>query len=130
MEINNNMSAPQMPQQNASAEVSSAPRMEAPKMEIPTKEVANSEDVEKVPEENAKISSKEEVEELVDKLNKAIAPLDTSLKFGFDSSSDDFYVSVVNEKTSETIRRFPAEQASTLAEKMYEITGALFDQKG
>ncbi|NOQ30736.1 MAG: flagellar biosynthesis protein FlaG [Helicobacteraceae bacterium] len=128
MEVNNNMSAPQMPQQNVNTGVASTPKMEAPKMEAP--EELKAQDVEKVPEENTKISSKEEVEELVDKLNKAIAPLDTSLKFGFDSSSDDFYVSVVNEKTSETIRRFPAEEASTLAEKMYEITGALFDQKG
>ena len=129
MEINNNMSAPQMPQQNVNAEVASVPKMEVPE-EVKAQPVEKTQEIDKVPEENAKINSKEDVEELVDKLNKAIAPLDTSLKFGFDSTSEDFYVSVVNEKTSETIRRFPAEEATTLAEKMYEITGALFDQKG
>ena len=76
-----------------------------------------------------KINSKEQVQDLVDQLNKALAPISTSLKFGVDSQ-DIFFVSVIEEKTSKMIRRFPAEQAMDFLPKMQEVTGMLFDSKG
>ncbi|WP_373036006.1 flagellar protein FlaG [Sulfurimonas sp.] len=78
---------------------------------------------------STKINSKEQVRELVDQLNKAMAPMNTNLKFGVDSQ-DVFYVSVVESETSKMIRRFPAEQAMDFLPKMQEITGILFDSKG
>jgi flagellar protein FlaG len=41
-----------------------------------------------------------------------------------------FYVSVIEEKTHQVIRRFPAEEAQTLLPNMEEVTGILFDSKG
>jgi len=76
-----------------------------------------------------KINSKEQVQELVDQLNKAMAPMSTNLKFGVDSE-DVFYVSVIESETSKMIRRFPAEQAAEFLPKMQEVTGILFDSKG
>jgi flagellar protein FlaG len=76
-----------------------------------------------------KINSKEEVEELVEKLNDAMAPITTNLKFGVDMQ-DVFYVSVIEAKTDRMIRRFPAEQAFDFLPKMQEVTGILFDSKG
>ena len=76
-----------------------------------------------------RINSKEEMEELVDKLNDAMAPISTSIKFGVDSQ-DIFYVSVIESKTHKMIRRFPAEQAFDFLPKMQEVTGILFDTKG
>ena len=77
-----------------------------------------------------KISSEADAKELVESLNKALNPFSTSLRFGFDNSSEVFYVSVIDTNTSDTIRRFPLEQASTLAAKMNEVTGIIFDEKG
>ena len=77
-----------------------------------------------------KIDSQEKLEALVDDLNKSLSPLNTSLRFGFDNSSKDFYVSVVEAQTDRLIRRFPAEQAESLLPKMQELTGMLFDIKG
>jgi flagellar protein FlaG len=77
-----------------------------------------------------KVDSQEKMNALIEKLNEAIDPFKTSLKFGFDDKSENFYVSVIDTKTSETIRRFPAEDATTLLEKMNEVSGVLFDQKG
>ena len=77
-----------------------------------------------------KISSEADAKELVKSLNKALNPFSTSLRFGFDNSSEVFYVSVIDTNTSDTIRRFPLEQASTLAAKMNEVTGIIFDEKG
>ena len=76
-----------------------------------------------------KINSKEQVQDLVDQLNKAMAPMNTNLKFGVDSQ-DIFFVSVVESETNKMIRRFPAEQAADFLPKMQEVTGMLFDSKG
>lgn len=87
--------------------------------------------VKQMQEENTapKINSKEEVQELVDKLNKAIQPMNTNIKFGVDSE-DIFYVSVIEAQTNKMLRRFPAEQAADFLPKMQEVTGILFDSKG
>ena len=76
-----------------------------------------------------KIDSKEQVQDLVDQLNKAMAPMNTNLRFGVDSQ-DIFYVSVIESETSKMIRRFPAEQAQEFLPKMQEVSGMLFDTKG
>lgn len=77
----------------------------------------------------SKINSKEDVQDLVAQLNKALAPMNTNIKFGVDSQ-DVFYVSVVESETSKLLRRFPAEQAADFLPKMQEVTGILFDTKG
>ena len=78
----------------------------------------------------SKIDSQEKLEALVDDLNKSLSPINTSLRFGYDNSSEDFYVSVIEAQTDRLIRRFPAEQAQTLLPAMQELTGMLFDVKG
>ena len=80
--------------------------------------------------ESKPVTSEAEARELIDSLNKALDPFNTSLRFGFDNSSEVFYVSVIDTKTSDLIRRFPVEQASTLTAKMNEVTGIIFDEKG
>ncbi|MDD5399974.1 MAG: flagellar protein FlaG [Sulfurimonas sp.] len=78
---------------------------------------------------SVKIDSKEQVQDLVEQLNKALAPMSTNIKFGVDQQ-DIFYVSVIESETSKMIRRFPAEQAADFLPKMQEVTGILFDSKG
>ncbi|MDX9756902.1 MAG: flagellar protein FlaG [Sulfurimonas sp.] len=78
---------------------------------------------------SVKIDSKEKVQDLVEQLNRALAPMNTNIKFGVDQQ-DVFYVSVVESETSKMIRRFPAEQAADFLPKMKEVTGILFDSKG
>lgn len=95
-----------------------------PKQENIVKEIQQ----EAVSVEN-KINSPKDVENLVKKLNDALAPMNTNLKFGVDSQ-DIFFVSVIEEQTRKMIRRFPAEQAQDFLPKMQEVTGILFDSKG
>jgi len=71
-----------------------------------------------------------EVRDLVDSLNKALNPFNTSIRFGFDNSNEVFFVSVIDSQTNDTIRRFPAEKAESLMTKMHEIVGIIFDEKG
>ena len=86
-------------------------------------------EVQNASKQSEKINSKAQVENLVDDLNKAMAPMNTNIKFGVDSD-DIFYVSVIESETSKMIRRFPAEQAADFLPKMQEVTGMLFDTKG
>lgn len=103
-------------QQRTSTQVQEAPKMDV----IKQMQEATS---------TTKINSKEQVEELVSELNKAMAPMNTNLKFGVDSD-DIFFVSVIESETSKILRRFPAEQAASILPKMQEVTGILFDSKG
>jgi len=73
--------------------------------------------------------SQEDVNELIKKLNQAMSPLNTDIKFGVDQN-DIFYVAAIDTKTHKVIRRFPAEQAQDFLPKMQEVTGILFDSKG
>lgn len=75
------------------------------------------------------INTKEDVQDLVKQLNRAMQPMNTNLKFGVDSQ-DVFFVSVIEAQTNKMIRRFPAEQAQDFLPKMQEVTGILFDSKG
>jgi len=99
-------------------------QVEQPKQQNVVKELQK-----EVSQTDTKINSKEQVKELVDQLNKAMAPMNTNVRFGVDSQ-DVFFVSVVESETSKMIRRFPAEQAASFLPKMQEVTGMLFDSKG
>lgn len=81
-------------------------------------------------QKTSKIDSQEQMDQLIEKLNRSLDPFNTSLRFGFDNNSEDFYVSVVDTKTNRMLRRFPVEQAETLLPKIQEVNGFLFDQKG
>ncbi len=82
-----------------------------------------------VSQSGKEITTRGEVENLVQQLNEALAPISTNLKFGVDSD-DIFFVSVIESKSNEMIRRFPVEQAANFLPKMQEVTGILFDLKG
>lgn len=81
-------------------------------------------------QKTSKVQSQEQMDKLIDQLNQSLNPFNTTLRFGFDNSSDDFYVSVVETKSNRMLRRFPVEQAEQLLPKMQEVNGLLFDQKG
>jgi flagellar protein FlaG len=76
------------------------------------------------------VGSQEKMDKLIDKLNRSLDPFSTSLRFGFDNTSDDFYVSVIDTQRNQVLRRFPLEQAELILPKMQEVTGLLFDHKG
>lgn len=77
-----------------------------------------------------KVSSQKEMDSLIEQLNKSLDPFSTTLRFGFDDSSKDFFVSVIDTQRNAVLRRFPVEQAEQLLPKMQEVTGMLFDIKG
>jgi flagellar protein FlaG len=77
-----------------------------------------------------KVGSQEQMDQLISQLNRSLDPFSTTLRFGFDNSSKDFFVSVIDTQRNQVLRRFPLEQAQQLLPKMQEVTGLLFDHKG
>ncbi len=112
------------PKQNsdASAELQKIQSENIQKTEINQDEISKG--------ETKKIDSQKDMKTLVKELNDSISPFRTSLKFGFDNTSDDFYVSVIESKSNRVISRFPAEKAANFLPKIQEVNGFLFDQKG
>ena len=73
---------------------------------------------------------KKQLQEITDKLNKEMNPLKTSIRFGFDDSIEELYISVIDSSNNQEIRKIPSEEAMRLAAKMREIVGMIFDKKG
>jgi len=74
--------------------------------------------------------TKQELQDLTHKLNKEMAPLNTDIKFTYDDKINNLVVNVIDKNTDRIIRKIPSEEALKIMEKMRELVGALFDDKG
>ena len=74
--------------------------------------------------------TKKELQDLTQKLNKEMEPLNPDIKFQFNDKADELVVNVVDKNTDRIIRKVPSDEALRLMEKMRELVGALFDDKG
>lgn len=116
----------------ASKQVESAvatPKMEAPSQ---TRQVENSHQMAKSARdsklEQQDVSKK--LDSTVEKLNKQMEALDTNVKFGFNDKINTMFVNVMERSSGKMIRKIPTEEAMKLSEKMQEIIGTIFDEKG
>lgn len=73
---------------------------------------------------------KKKLEDLTEKLNKEMNPLNVDLEFKYNQKVDNFSVLVVDKNTDKVIKEFPPKEALKLMEKMRELVGMLFDKKG
>ncbi|GAB3802865.1 flagellar protein FlaG [Virgibacillus kimchii] len=73
--------------------------------------------------------SREKVETVVTKINDLMEPLRTNLKFELHEKLDEYYVTVVNSMTEETIREIPPKQFLDMYAGMLEFMGILIDEK-
>ena len=74
--------------------------------------------------------TKEKLQDLTTKLNKEMAPLNPDIKFQFNDKVNELVVNVVDKHTDKVIRKIPSNEALKIMEKMRELVGALFDDKG
>jgi len=84
---------------------------------------------EELKKEEKKIT-KEELQQLTHKLNKEMEILNPDIKFQFNDKVDELVVNVIDKKTDRVIRKFPSDEALRIMEKMRELVGILFDDKG
>lgn len=72
----------------------------------------------------------ETLNQTVKELNSQMETLETNVKFGFNDKIDAMFVNVIERSSGKMIRKIPTEEAMSLAEKMKEIVGMIFDKKG
>lgn len=110
-------------------ETATAPKLQSAQ---PTRQVEHSNEATKSARENKQNEDqvKETLNHTVKELNKQMEFLDTNVTFGFNDKIESMFVSVMEKSTGKMIRKIPTEEAMTLAEKMKEIVGMIFDKKG
>jgi flagellar protein FlaG len=100
--------------------------------QTPVRQVEQSNEATKSLRDNKQDSQNvaEQLNYTVKELNKQMESLDTNVTFGFNDKIDTMFVSVMERSTGKMIRKIPTEEAMSLAEKMKEIVGMIFDKKG
>jgi len=72
---------------------------------------------------------KEKMEEVVKGLNEFIQPVSTSIRFVLHEKLNDYYVTIVDDKTKEVIREIPSKKVLDTYANMMEFVGLLVDKK-
>ena len=91
---------------------------------------AQEEEQEKVEEVKESNEIKQEMSELVVKLNREMSPLSHDIEFGYNEDLGQLMVNVIDSRTGDIIRQMPSEEAIKIKTKMKELVGMLFDKKG
>ena len=73
--------------------------------------------------------TKEKVEEVVKGMNEFLEASNTSLKFEFHEKLKEYYVSIVDNDTSEVVREIPAKKMLDMYAAMTEYIGLVVDKK-
>lgn len=84
----------------------------------------------KAQDQKSKEEIKEHLNNAVKKMNMQMDALNTNIMFGYNDKIEAMFVNVMERDSGKLIRKIPSEEAMKLAEKMAEIVGMIFDQKG
>lgn len=75
------------------------------------------------------VQEKEKIEEIVKGLNDFLSPSHTSLKFEFHEKLNEYYVTLIDEKTKEVVREIPSKKMLDFYAEMTQHIGLLVDKK-
>jgi flagellar protein FlaG len=91
---------------------------------------APEQNVAKAPEqEEFQTFPKEKMEMVVDELNKFLKQSNTALKFQYHEKLQEYYVTLVDEKTKEVVREIPPKKMLDFYAAMNEFLGLIVDKK-
>jgi flagellar protein FlaG len=74
--------------------------------------------------------SNEALQKAAEKVNKLLSGTPMKFEFSFHESSSFVAIKVIDSVTNKVIREIPSEQFFELMDKLPEISGAIFDEKG
>jgi len=97
--------------------------------EVKNQNIANQQASEISDKNKNKKKNKDNIGNAVDKLNKAAAVFDRSLKFQVHEKTHQTVVSVIDTKTKKVIREIPSKEALDMVAKMEDYLGLVFDKK-
>lgn len=94
--------------------------------QVETKQVENiSIDADK--KEKTQVASNEQIKKAVSELNKKMS--DTSCQFGINDVMNRVTIKIIDNKTKEVIKEYPAEETMKMIEKAWELAGIMVDEK-
>jgi flagellar protein FlaG len=73
--------------------------------------------------------TKDQISEIVKKMNDFLTPSKTSLKFQLHEKLQEYYVSVIDERTKEVVREIPPKKLLDVYAAMTEFLGLFVDKK-
>jgi flagellar protein FlaG len=73
--------------------------------------------------------TKEKLEEAVKSMNQFLQPSQTSLKFQLHEELQEYYVSIVDDRTKEVVREIPSKKILDMYAAMTEFLGLVVDKK-
>lgn len=89
-----------------------------------------SEDKQEIQPKQLDLSNKnEELEEIVQSMNKFIQPTHTSLKFELHDELNEYYVTIVDDTTKEVIKEIPSKKMLDMYAAMTDFLGLIVDKK-
>ncbi|TKC17042.1 flagellar protein FlaG [Robertmurraya kyonggiensis] len=84
-----------------------------------------SEQQEKLPQ----VQSKDDIRKVVSSINEFLKPLNTHLKFEFHEELEEYYATIVDDRTKEVIKEIPSKKVMDMHASMAEYLGLLIDKK-
>ncbi|KUP05253.1 flagellar protein FlaG [Bacillus coahuilensis p1.1.43] len=73
--------------------------------------------------------TKEKAEKTVETLNQFLETTQTALKFQFHDKLEEYYVTIINEKSNEVVREVPPKKLLDIYAAMAEFLGIIVDKK-
>lgn len=73
--------------------------------------------------------SKQEMERVIEGINKVIEPSNTHIKFELHEKLNEYYVTIVDNKTEEVVREIPSKKWLDIYAAMTDFVGLIVDKK-
>ncbi|UOQ45732.1 flagellar protein FlaG [Halobacillus salinarum] len=80
-------------------------------------------------EQEQQAPTKEDVKKVVDGLNRFLEPVKTSIRFQYHEKLEEYYVTIVDNKTDKVIKEIPPKKMLDLYAAMAESLGIIVDHK-
>ncbi|HLS34648.1 MAG TPA: flagellar protein FlaG [Bacillota bacterium] len=80
-------------------------------------------------EQQESVVSRDELQSITETINELLEPVRTNLKFEYHEELNEYYVTVINPKTNETIREIPPKKMLDMYAAMVGFVGLLVDEK-
>src|SRR5690625_23215 len=79
--------------------------------------------------EEKELVTKDHIKTIAGSMNSFIEPLQTNLKFEYHEELNEYYVTVINPQTNETIREIPPKKMLDMYAAMVGFMGILVDER-
>lgn len=82
-----------------------------------------------VDDKKTEVVPKDKLQKIIDSMNDFVAASNTHLKFEFHDKLNEYYVTIVDDKTQEVVKEIPSKKMLDMYAAMTEFLGIMVDKK-